>query len=250
MVIEHPSRAHIPALRRLWQQAFGDTEAFLDSFFSLGFSPDRCLCVLEENAPAAALYWLDCSLDDLPCAYVYAVATRSDCRGRGLCRSLMGRTRDLLCRQGYAHILLVPQGERLQTMYAAMGYRNFGGLTVTEAEAAGPALPLRAVGPEEFARLRRSLLPPGGVIQEGPSLAFLADQLRFFAGDGFTLAAWQEDGMLHGTELLGTGDPGRILTALGFPRGEFRGPGADPFAMYLPLTEAAPAPGYLGFAFD
>ena len=33
MKIDHPDMTRIPALRQLWQEAFGDSDAFLDRFF-------------------------------------------------------------------------------------------------------------------------------------------------------------------------------------------------------------------------
>ena len=60
MIINAPDSAQIPALRRLWQQAFGDSEQFLDIFFETAYSPDRCRCVIVDDQLAAALYWFDC----------------------------------------------------------------------------------------------------------------------------------------------------------------------------------------------
>ena len=75
MTIDLPKPGQIPQLRQLWQEAFGDSDAFLDSFFSLSFAPERCRCVTEENHVTAALYWFDCSCHGGKMAYLYAVAT-------------------------------------------------------------------------------------------------------------------------------------------------------------------------------
>ena len=130
MTIDRPGADQIPALKRLWQQAFGDTDDFLDSFYSTAYAPDRCLCILLEDRPAAALYWLDCTLQEHKLAYIYAVVTDPAYRGRGLCRVLMESTHDLLRRRGYAGAVLVPQQEGLRAMYAGMGY--LPGTTVAE----------------------------------------------------------------------------------------------------------------------
>lgn len=252
MKTDHPSSRHTPQLRRLWQEAFGDTDAFLDSFYRTAFSPDRCLCIFSGDQPVSVLYWIDCALDDQKLAYIYAVVTAPEYRGRGLCRKLLSDTHALLAEQGYAGAVLVPQKEALRQMYTGMGYRDVGGLAELACEADDPAVPLRAIGPAEFALLRRNLLPAGSVIQEGRGLSFLAEQLQFYAGADFLLAAFAENGILHGVELLGneSAAPG-ILRSLGFSRGCFRTPGkAKPFAMFHPVTEAAKYPEYFGFAFD
>jgi hypothetical protein len=40
----------IADLRKLWQQAFGDSDETLDAFFATGFSPDRCHYLMENDA--------------------------------------------------------------------------------------------------------------------------------------------------------------------------------------------------------
>ena len=81
MIIDYPAENAIPQLRGLWKEAFGDEDAFLDAFFATGFSPDRCRCVTVDGQLAAALYWFDCSWEEKPLAYLYAVATGKAYRG-------------------------------------------------------------------------------------------------------------------------------------------------------------------------
>lgn len=252
MKIDFPSAHHIAQQRSLWKTAFGDTDAFLDSFFRTAYAGDRCRCVLENDEITAILYWIDCTVKDQKLAYIYAVVTHPDHRGKGLCRMLMEDTHSLLHSRGYSGALLVPQQEGLRKMYAGMGYRNFGSLTAFSCEASGSPVPLWSIGPPEFASLRRKMLPEDAVIQEGAGLAFLAEQLQFYAGYGFLFAAYGENGTLSIPEFLGekTAMPG-ILKALNYPRGKFRIPGENtPFAMFHSLDDSAITPSYFGFAFD
>ena len=252
MKIDHPAPHHMPQQRAIWQEAFGDTDAFLDSFFSTAYAPDRCLCVLDGNRIAAILYWIDCELHGQNLAYIYAVVTDPSYRGRGLCRMLMEAAHALLKTRGYAGAILVPQQEPLRNMYAGMGYRNAGGLSVLSCSAGTEPVPFRSVGPQEFAALRRQYLPENAVIQEGAGLDFLAQQLQFYAGNDFLMAAYSEDGQLHAPEFLGQANaaPG-ILAALGVSTGTFRLPGTEKlFAMYCPLSTCTICPDYFGFAFD
>ena len=252
MWTDHPSERHMPQLRQLWKIAFGDTDDFLDSFFTTAFSPDRCRCILEEDRPAAVLYWFDCSVEEKKIGYIYAVATHPDFRGRGFCRRLMEDTHALLTARGYAGAVLVPQKESLRKMYAGMGYRDCGGLDTITCSAGETPVFIRAIGGAEFAALRRQLLPECSVIQEKENLIFLSQQLQFYTGNGFLLAAYAEKEMLHGIELLGDASvaPG-IVKALNCTGGSFRIPGtAHPFAMFHSLEESCPIPSYFGFAFD
>lgn len=249
MNIDHPTQTQIPALRSLWKKAFGDTDAFLDLFFSTAYSPRHCRCITVQGQVAAALYWFDCQSEEELYAYIYAVATDPAFRGQGLCRILMENTHELLKEQGYAGAILVPGEPGLFDMYEKMGYTDLSGAETLDLTAGTP-ISLRRVSKEEYAAARRALLPPGGIVQEGENLDFLAGYAKLYAGDGFALAAVTEGAHLQCTELLGdrTAATG-IVAALGLQTGTFRVPGESRFSMYCPL-KGIPAPGYFGLAFD
>lgn len=249
MNIDHPTET--APLRQLWKEAFGDTDEFLDLFFSTAYHPDRCLQVVENGETAAALYWMDCEADGRKLAYLYAVATAKKFRRQGIFRKLMEKTHRILQNQGYSGILLVPGEESLASFYRPMGYEYCCEIREFVCARGPEAEPLRPIDAGEYARLRRELLPPGGVRQEGEALAFLETQAEFFAGTHWLLAARRQDDRLFGLELLGntTVAPG-ILTALGCAEGTFRTPGPGrPYAMYCPLTPS-PAPTCFSFGFD
>lgn len=239
----------ITELRALWRQAFGDTDAFLDGFFSHGYAAERCRYLVADGRLAAALYWFDCSCRGKKIAYLYAIATDEHFRHQGMCRRLMAQTHDHLRSLGYAGAILVPGSGQLFDFYEKLGYRTC--CCVTEFDcAAGTAVPLAPISRQEYAALRRRYLPDGGVVQEGATLEFLDQFARFYAGDGFVLAASVAGGNAIVHELLGSGDPAGITAALGANAGHFRTPGNDkPFAMYYPLSESS-APDYFGLALD
>lgn len=251
MIIDAPSQRHYPQLWQLWQEAFGDTEEFLEAFQKTAFSPDRCRCVLESDRVAAALYWFDCTCRGNRVAYIYAVATAKAHRGKGLCAALMESTHAHLKTQGYSGAVLVPAEESLFCYYEKCGYQICSHAATVECRAGEQFLSLRRVFPEEYAALRRSLLPEGSVLQEGVNLSFLAAQAGLFTAKGLLLAASIQDGHLIAMEYLG--DPAlcpAIVLSLNCTHGSFRIPGGEtPFAMYLPFDEAPP-PTWFGLAFD
>lgn len=250
MKLDHPCPEDISGLRSLWQEAFGDDDAFLDRFFSRAYAPRRSLCIRDGETPVCALYWFECALSDRKIAYLYALATKESHRGRGLARRVTGSALALLKEQGYSGALLVPGEPELFAMYEKLGFSAATYVSALSCTAGREAAALREVSVQEYAALRRSLLPPGGVVQEGENLDFLCGYARFYAGEDFLLAADDSD-PLAGLELLGNKQnaPG-ILRALGKTAGAFRVPGSDiPFAMYCPL-DGGPAPGYFGLAFD
>lgn len=251
MTIDYPQPQQLDQLRYIWQEAFGDGDEFLDTFFGSVFSADRCRCVSIGDQVVAALYWLDCRLEGKPLAYIYAVATRRSHRSEGMCRRLMEDTHSLLEELGYQGSILVPGEKSLFQMYGGMGYTSCSGIREFFCEAGDTPVTIRSVSAAEYARLRRGYLPEGGVVQEGENMALLASCARLYAGDDFLLAASDNGTTLRVLELLGNTDaaPG-ILNALCRTDGSFRTPGEDcPFAMYRPISNS-PGPRYFGLAFD
>ncbi len=249
MMIDHPAPDQVPALKSLWAKCFPDPERFIDGFFDTAFSDRRCRCMVEAGETLAALYWLDAEYLGQKMAYIYAVATDPDHRGRGLCRRLMADAHVLLTAQGYAAALLLPGEPGLREMYRKMGYQDCCSISGFSCEA-GEKIPVEEVCWQEYAALRPFFLPENGALQDG--LAFLATYAKFYLGEKFLLAAVTEGENFAGLELLGDREaaPG-ILAALGHEKGTFRTPGkAVPGAMYLPLKESVEAPGYFGLTFD
>jgi len=249
MNIDYPTQEQIKELKKLWQEAFGDTDAFWEQFYTHGFAPDRCRCMSLDGKPVAALYWFDCLLEGRPVAYLYGIATAKRHRGKGLCRALLENTHTHLKYLGYAGEILVPAQEELFPMYEKMGYTHTVSIQEYSVAAGQEKAELRPIGPEEFCRLRQTFLPDGGVVQDGDGIAFLETQAEFYAGEDFLVTASREENFLP--ELLGNAEKApQILAALGMPEARIRTIGAEkPFAMYHALSEL-PAPGYFGLAFD
>ena len=240
------------SLRRLWQEAFGDSEETVDAFFATGFSSDRCNFLSKDGIPVSALYWFDCTLQGQKLAYLYGVATAESYRGQGFAHQLMADTHEILKTKGYAGAILVPGESSLFAFYEKMGYRTVS--TVTEFSCTWGSTPaqLQQVDAARFAELRNAYLPEGGVVQGEETLNFLQTQAHFYTGKDFLLAASVDGDTLLAQELLGNPQvaPG-LLQALNIPNGRFRTPGAGrKFAMFLPLQENCPVPAYFGLALD
>lgn len=247
MMFRPAQPADFPDLTKLWQQAFGDPEDFIRMFLESGFAPERSrVCILEDRI-AAMLYWFDCALGKDRYAYIYAVATDEAFRGRGIASALMEDVHSLLAGSGYRGAILSPGSESLFRFYRRMGYETLGFVTEQTASAGAP-LPLREISPEEFAALRRQLLPGNGIRQEGANLAYLARFARFYAGADWIAA------VAGGSVAEYLGPPERIpglLGALGLDTAQVRQPGHDrPLVMGLSLTGAPLEPVYFGFPFD
>lgn len=256
MIIDFPTVSQIPQLRDLWQEAFGDSDAYLDNFFTRAFAPERCLCALSDDRIVAAVYFFTCSCRGKKIAYLYALATAKDHRGCGIAHCLMEQAHLYLEMEGFEGVVLVPGDRDLFRFYQAMGYETCS--TVTEFVCSGAAdeVQLRRIGTAEYAQQREELLSfleEGAVIQRAENLALLETQATFYAGHNFLLAARREGSTLVGLELLGDAQwaPG-IVQTLGSALGSFRTRGTGkPFAMYRPLgSSTLAAPTYFGLPFD
>ena len=249
MIIDTPR--NINQLRDLWKQAFGDPEEFIDCFFRVAYSPNRCRCVYRGDTLAAMLYWFDCSWDGKQLAYLYAVATEKSMQGQGICRTLVEDTHRHLKALGYEGSILVPRTEELFSMYEKLGYATCSHVRNFTCHAGTP-IPLRQISAEEYAALRRQYLPENGVVQEGAALGLLGTYSTFYTGDHVLLAMYVDDGKCTVCELLGDPEaaPGVIAT-LGHSEAKVRTPGKEePFAMYHSLTGDPAAPGYFGLALN
>ncbi len=251
MIINAPRTEQLPALRSLWQQAFGDTDTFLDAFFSTAYAPDHCRAITAGTQVHAALYWLDCTCGTRRYAYLYAIATDAALRGRGLCHRLMDDTHRHLRAQGYAGALLVPATPTLFALYRSMGYTAELPCHTFTCDAAPSPISLYRIHAAEYTRRRAALLPDTALAWSRQSMAFLEATHTLYAGDSFLAAVRREGDTLVGAELLGDlAAAPQLVRALSCRTGRFRTVGTDtPLALYHPFSPT-PAPTHLGFAFD
>ena len=190
------AHADTPALRRLWQLAFGDGDTLLDFFFAAGYCPEDTLVLAEGGQICSMLYLMPQTLRGpgccVPARYVYALATDPAARGRGFARQLLdyaaGRARAL----GGACVTTVPAQPSLHRLFASAGFAE--GFATRLAEYSAGALPpcpagtLAPLAPEAYNALRRTLLEGGWYVDYPDScLALQAGFSRLSGGDLFQL---------------------------------------------------------------
>lgn len=169
MEILRPSRREDePRLRELWLLAFGDGGDYLDNFFHNYYQPRRVLVLETEGAIQAMTAWFPSSLrpaDGEPlhrCAYLYAVATHPDLRGRGLAGKLLGYCDDFLRQEGFQALTTVPARPDLHIFFGGHGFEECfcqQEQSLTPAQLPAPTKGrLCPVSPEEYRDLRETLL--------------------------------------------------------------------------------------------
>lgn len=111
------------ACKELWQEAFGDDEAFIDSFLIRYYSRRRALTVEEEGRTVAMLHLVPFETELGRTTYIYGVATAQSARRRGLASQLLQQAMTLIAERGDAAAFLIPTpGEEwLREFYGRFG---------------------------------------------------------------------------------------------------------------------------------
>ena len=213
--------ADIPALRRLWNLAFGDGGAYLDNFFDSYYKPERMM-VLEQNGEVLAMTaWFDTTFV-LPgeggyrAAYLYAVATHPDHRGKGLSGRLLAWADDHFRTLNIPAVSTVPATPSLHNFFAANGFREcFHHDEVRISPREGSiSYPLRPLSPREYGGLREEFLSGlPHIFLPDDALTYQQGCSRISGGDLYAVdapsgrcilcAEGMEDGSLLVKELLG-----------------------------------------------
>lgn len=266
-----------PRLRELWKLAFGDGDGYIDCFFAACPEPERVL-VLEDGAGVQAMTaWFDMPLvstggERYPAAYLYAVATHPDCRGRGYAGTLLKWAGEWLRERGFDCLTTVPAGESLHRFFAANGFAEQFSLAEREVAPDLNAVPasVEMVEPREYGALREKFLAGTAYAACGDEgLAYQEKICRlsggglFRAGGGCACVERAEDTAVVKELLAPVEEYPAILTALAktVPANRWlvRAPCLDgvegkPFAMVRWLVDRpkqwSDDPAYFGLAFD
>ena len=110
--------------RQLWAEAFGDEEAFIDSFLMRYYSRRRMLTASCDGKPAAMLHLLPFETAFGPAAYIYGVATAAAYRHRGLATGLLQEAIRRAEAEGCRALFLIPTpgDNHLRAFYERLGF--------------------------------------------------------------------------------------------------------------------------------
>lgn len=239
--------ADIPKQKALWKIAFGDEDAYIDRFYanrdlsqSLLLFDGGVLCSMVSLLPMAVV------LPDgrtAASAYIYALATYPQARGKGYARALLRAADTLLQKQGRDCVLVVPSGPSLHPFYQSAGFQECFSTRVATLAAAegrqavqGMFQPLpSAGGARQYNALRERLLA-GTLHVSYPDTLIAYQQAISQAGNCGLFAC-----RLHGAAALAAVEaaPGGVLAV----KELLAGPGQTPRAAAL-LAQQLPAALY------
>lgn len=112
------------ACKELWQAAFGDDDAFTDTFLIRYYSRRRMLGIERDGRLAAMLHLLPFHSALGRTTYIYGVATAPEYRGQGLATQLMHEALARIEAQGDDAAVLIPtpDEEWLRTFYERFSF--------------------------------------------------------------------------------------------------------------------------------
>ena len=175
----------VPAQRELWKLAFGDSDTYLDNFYTTYYRPERVVVLEEDGAVRSMTAWFDTTLvlpgqGEHRSAYLYAVATHPDCRGRGLAARLLAGADEYFRFLGIPAVTTVPAEPSLHDFFGANGFREcfriLGGKLSRDEIPVPPSNGLHPASTEEYSRVREELL------KDIPHIAYPEDALAYQAG--------------------------------------------------------------------
>lgn len=108
--------------KRLWQEAFGDGDDFVDAFLMRYYSRRRMLTADAEGQTAAMLHIVPFESELGRTAYIYGVATAGMFRRRGLAGGLIREATERIAAEGYAAAVLIPGEGGLKSFYGRFGF--------------------------------------------------------------------------------------------------------------------------------
>ena len=111
--------------RRLWQLCFGDSDEFLDRYFSLVYREEDVLLAYDGSKAVGHLQFPKMALslgeETLPLGYVLAVCTHPDHRGKGIMRPLLHEALRREKARGDVASVLLPAEDWLFRYYTSVG---------------------------------------------------------------------------------------------------------------------------------
>lgn len=110
------------ACKALWQEVFGDDDAFVDAFLMRYYKRRHLLAVWEEERMISMVHRIPFRSELGLTGYLYGVATAPDRRGRGWAGNLLREAITRAREEGCDALVLIPSEESLKEFYGRLGF--------------------------------------------------------------------------------------------------------------------------------
>ena len=102
----------------LWQRVFGDSREFINTFFKMIPPGESYVAECDGRVVSMGFLLLGPKAKDYSCAYIYAMATHEDHRGRGLAGRIALKLKSLAYARCVDIVATLPAGEGLAGWYS------------------------------------------------------------------------------------------------------------------------------------
>jgi len=127
-LLEKTSALHLTAeqceMRKMWHEIFGDEIHEIDSFL-INHSDSIPLIHKENGEVVSMLYIVPLEVVCKKVAYIYAVATKPEYRGRGIASNLLTKALRVIRASGrFDTAALIPSSTESKRLYARLGFED------------------------------------------------------------------------------------------------------------------------------
>lgn len=182
----------------IWKECFGDDDAYIEFFLKGLFRPERCLLYRVDTRPVAMLHLLPLNGRDgaehFSAQYIYAAATLTEYRRRGLMAEMIDYAADFVESKGVTFTSLVPASDGLYDYYKKCGFQTAFYLeqsTIARSELevlASQRLTLAEPNIDKILEQRKSFYNPS-VLWGREMLDYIVQEWRFTGGE---LLSWDD----------------------------------------------------------
>ena len=109
---------------RLWKEAFGDSDDFIGSFMELHYREEGMLYIEENGKLLSMLHIIPFEACGMRVAYIYAVATAIQARGKGYAARLIHEAITKTAAEGFQAVVILPASESLMEYYSRFGFHD------------------------------------------------------------------------------------------------------------------------------
>lgn len=112
------------AIKKLWKEAFRDSDEFIEQFMECYHTPDRALLIEKEEKLLSMLHILPFEMNGRSVGYMYGVATAYEERGKGHASKLIEQAIEIARERGFHALVTIPANDKLRLYYERFGFKG------------------------------------------------------------------------------------------------------------------------------
>jgi len=127
-MIKFADKCTAPLVRQMWKTCFGDSEEFMDIYFSSKYKDENTLIYIEDGIPVASLQMLPYQItfygEIIPFSYLAGLCTLPVYRKKGYMGQLINEAHRIIAEREIPLAILIPAEEWLYGFYEKYGYHQ------------------------------------------------------------------------------------------------------------------------------